>query len=102
MILQSAPSGAPDHRPIPFDIRIRYWTLPELYNATDSLIAKAQACSRNNDPAGTEEAERRCDAVWDELDRRLAVKAERERKRQARMRKEADAWYAAQAAEAGK
>lgn len=99
MVTHRAPSGAPDCRPVPWEIRVRHLILNELHKATDCLIVRARACSRNNGPAGTEEAERRYGLVWDELDRRDARRAARERRRDERIRREADAWYAARAAE---
>lgn len=83
-----------DNRPIPFAVRVRHMTVNELYAATDALCRDGVACHLTNDPDGEAVAEHCYDRVTDELDRRAAKKADREARQAAKIRAEADRWYA--------
>ena len=55
----------------PYLLRLRHFTLRELYDATDHWCAMA-AAERTNNPDGSEHADARYEAECDELDRRAS------------------------------
>ena len=83
-----------DTRPIHFTVRVRHMALNELWEASDAFCREGQACDLTNDPDGEAVAEHCHGLVTDELDRRAAQKADREARKAARIRAEADRWYA--------
>ena len=68
-----------------FVARQRTRPLRELYAATDMLIREAERGERAGDADRVAYAERRLELVEDEIDRRLMLKIERERRREAKI-----------------
>ena len=72
--------------PIPLAVSVRFERKSTLYRMLDYQTDRLNRLERLGDTAGVELADRRHKIIFDEIDRRDAIAAERERKRQARMR----------------
>ena len=72
--------------PIPLAVSVRFETKAALYRMLDYQTDRLNRLERLGDTAGAELADRRHKIIWDEIERRDAIAAEKERKRQARMR----------------
>lgn len=84
---RTGPAGdaGPD-LPVPFEIECRFATKRDLYLMLDYWTDKCSRLERLGDTAGLERADRCHRIVFEEIDRRDAIVAEKERRRQARMR----------------
>jgi len=72
--------------PIPLAVSVRFERKSTLYMMLDYWTDKCSRCDRLGDTAGLERADRCHRIVFEEIDRRAAIAADRERRRQARMR----------------
>lgn len=89
-------------QPIIDEVRLRSLPRSDVYRVMDRELAWARTCEATNDRDGVDDAERRLDLYWSELDRRTARAAAREARRQARMEAEAARRYAAHGGESGR
>jgi len=72
--------------PIPLEVSVRFERKSTLYMMLDYWTDKCSRCERLGDTVGLERADRCHRIVFEEIDRRDAIAAEKERRRQARMR----------------
>ena len=72
--------------PIPLAVSVRFETKAALYTSLDYWTDKCIRCERLGDTVGLERADHCHRIVFEEIDRRDAIAAEKERRRQARMR----------------
>lgn len=72
--------------PIPLAVSVRFERKTTLCRMLDYQTDRWQRCERMGDVAGAERADRYLKIIDDELERRDAIAAEKERRRQARMR----------------
>lgn len=77
-------ADSPVDLPVPFEIECRFATRRDLYRWQDMNARREADCQRVGDDAGAERAARRWHLIQDELDRRDAIAAEKERRREAR------------------
>lgn len=82
-------------RPIPFEIAIEAWPKRQLIDGTIYQLRQVDRCREHGAETGAVEAERHCDLLWQEVDRRERIAAEREARKLARLRAKADALLAA-------
>jgi len=81
-------------RPVPFAVMIRFHTQAQLYRAMDYSDRRSRESARDNDLDGVDFAEHRMSLLWAEQDRRDAAKADRDRRKQDRIRAAAETFYA--------
>ncbi len=80
-------SPASPDLPVSIEVSVRFErSKSTLYKMLDYALDREQRLRRVGDDAGADQALRRYNVIWDEIDRRDAVATERERRRQARMR----------------
>lgn len=75
---------------LPFEIAIEGWTTRQLIDGTGSQLRQVDRCRERGDEAAAVLAEERCDLLWQEIDRRERITAEREARKLARLRAKAD------------
>lgn len=81
-----ADNAGPD-LPVPLEVSVRFErSKSTLYKLCDYALDREQRLRRVGDDAGADQALRRYEIIWDEIDRREAIAAEKEHRRQARMR----------------
>jgi len=71
--------------PVPFEVSVRFERKATIYKLCDYALDREQRLRRAGDIAGADQALRCYNIAWDELDRRDAIAAEKELRRQARM-----------------
>ncbi len=83
---RTGPAGdaGPD-LPVPLEVSVRFERKSTLYTMLDYWTDKCSRCERLGDTVGLERADRCHRIVFEEIDRRAAIAAEKERRRQARM-----------------
>lgn len=80
-----APPTTTDHQPIPIEVSVRFERRATLYKMLDTADERLRYAQRVGDDVGSWRWDHRHRVIWDEIDRRDRIAAERELRKQRRM-----------------